>query len=192
VGDQQHGTPVRIELPLQLGTGVQPGAGVKSGQRLVEQEQRWIDRERSRQRHPLGLTSGQLPGLTPGTLGEADPVEPSGGVVAGGTPAGAVPAEPEGDVVQSGQVREEQVVLEHDTDRTTLGGYLSPPSGSVEVLARQGDVAGSQRFQTGERAQRGGLSGAVGPEQGDDLAGGDVQPDVEAEATTINDEVRLE
>ena len=53
----------------------------------------------------LGLPAGQLPGLFPGVVGEADPAEPVGGLPAGAAPVDAVAAGAEGDVVQRGQVR---------------------------------------------------------------------------------------
>ena len=84
VGDQQRGAGVLGEVAVQLGAGVQPGAGVQRGERFVEQQQRGVDGQRAGQRDPLGLPAGQLPGFAAGVLGQADPVEPAGGLFAGG------------------------------------------------------------------------------------------------------------
>ena len=83
VGDQQRRAGVVGEVAVQLGAGVQPGAGVERGERLVEQQQRRVDGERAGQGDPLGLPAGQLARLAAGVLGEADPVEPVGGLLAG-------------------------------------------------------------------------------------------------------------
>ena len=66
MGDEQRGARVLGEVAVQLGPGVQPGPGVQRGERLVEQQQRRVDRERPGQRDPLGLPAGELAGLAPG------------------------------------------------------------------------------------------------------------------------------
>src|SRR5436305_713482 len=79
--------------------------------------------------------AGQLPGPAVGVCGEPDPGQPVGGLPAGGPAVDAVAARAERDVVQRGQVREPQVVLEHHTDPPLLGGCPHATVRPVEVTA---------------------------------------------------------
>ena len=197
VRDDQRGTRVFAEVPVQLGAGVQPGTGVQRGQRLVEQQQSRVDGERAGQRDPLRLAAGKLPGLAAGVPGQPDPLQPGGGLFPRGAPVCAVPARPERDVVQCGQMREQEILLEHDADRAALGGRPRTGCGAVQLGPGEGEVAGGQRLEAGQRPQRGGLSGAVRAEQRDHLARPDGQPEIQAERgpvgrTVLDHQVRVE
>ena len=98
----------------------------------------------------------------------------------------ALAARPERHVVQGGQVREEQVVLEDDADRAGLGRR------TLQRRAVQAQTAVGERGQAGEGTQGGGLPGTVRAEQGDDLAGRDAQRHVETEGAALDDEVGVE
>nr|BFE69281.1 hypothetical protein GCM10020092_025820 [Actinoplanes digitatis] len=87
---------------------------------------------------------------------------------------------------------EEQVVLEHHADRPALGVRPQSAVGPVEVVPGQGDVSGGERLEPGQGAQRGGLAGTVGAEQGDHLPGADAQRHVEAEGAPVDEQVRVE
>lgn len=75
--------------------------------------------------------------------------------------------------------------MEDDADGPMLGGRPDLVLGPVEVGAVEGHVPGRERFQAGEGSQGDGLARTVGAEQGDDLAGGDVQVDVEPDGAAV-------
>ena len=161
----------------------EPGAGVEGGERFVEQQQPGLGGERAGQGDALGLAAGERPGLGAGVRRRGRTARATRGarsralglVVAAG-------AEAEGDVVERGEPGEQQVVLEHDADGA-LGGRDERVGGGVvehgAVERRCGRA--SRGCEPGDGAQRGGLAGAVGPEQGDDLAVADLEVDVEVE-----------
>jgi hypothetical protein len=183
----QHGRArVVAEVAAQVGTGVQAGTRVQRGQRLVEQQQPRADGQRPGERHPLGLAAGEPARLVAGVRGQPHPVQPRAGLLAGPRLGHAAAARPERDVVQSGQMREQQVVLEHHADVPVLRRHpVQPPP--VQV-----DVAVVERHQPGERAQGGGLPGAVRAEQRHHLAVGRGQRHVEGEAGPAHHEAGVE
>lgn len=119
-------------------------------------------------------------------VGEAHAVQPLRGLRAGLGLGRALAAGAEGDVVQGGKVREEQIVLEDHADRTGLG-RRTVQRGPVEAQMTAGE-----RGEPGQRAQRGGLPGTVGPEQRDDVTGRGGQRHVESEGTALHDETGVE
>ncbi|GAA3166115.1 hypothetical protein GCM10020001_109200 [Nonomuraea salmonea] len=175
MGDQ-HGRAVEVgEVAAQLGADCKPGVGVERGQRLVQQEQLGPYGERTGQRHPLRLPTGQLPRPGTGPIGQPHAFQQLGGGAAGLGLGHTLAARPEGDVVERGQVREEQVVLEHHADRPALGGQ------GVQRPAPQRDVTCGQAGEPGQRPQRRRLAGPVRAEQRHHLTGGGVQRGVEGE-----------
>ena len=154
---------------------VQPGAGVERRERLVEQQQLGLRGEGAGERDPLCLASAQLARLFPYVIGQTHPPQPLPGLLAR-FPARHAPAPgTEGHVVERGEVREEQVILEDHADPAVLGRF------PVEPGAVQRDVPVVEAGQPGQRAQRRGLARAVGPEQRHHLAGRDRQRDVQGE-----------
>ena len=81
---------------------------------------------------------------------------------------------------------EEQVVLEHDADGPLLGGdeHARRP-GSSTTLVVDGQATGVDGLQPGQGAEHGRLAGAVGTEEGHDLAGVDGEVDVEVERPEV-------
>ena len=119
------------QVPAQLGADVQPGAGVERGERLVEQQQPRVGGQGAGQGDPLRLPAGQAPRAVRRRGRRARPGRASAAAAGAGL-AGAAPrrAQAEGDVLERGQVREEQVVLEHDADRPALGAARTSAAGS--------------------------------------------------------------
>jgi hypothetical protein len=130
----------------------------------------------------LGLAAGEAAGFGSGVVGEAHVVQPLGGLGAGLGLGGAVAAGTEGHVVERGEVREEQIVLEDHADRAGLRGR------TVQLGAVEPEMAAGERGESGECAQGGGLAGAVGAEQCDDVTGRGGQRHVEAEGTALDHE----
>ena len=145
------------QVAPELGADLQAGAGVQGGQRLVEEQQPGAGGQGAGEGDALGLAAGQPARLGAGVVGEAHAVQPLGGLRAGLRLGRAVAARAEGHVVQGGEVREEQVVLEDDADRAGLRRR------TVQRRAVQPQMAAGERGQPGQRAQGGGLARAVGP-----------------------------
>ena len=76
---------------------------------------------------------------------------------------------PYGDVVECGEVREQQIVLENDSHGTCFRRQMNVGGGVVEDFPVQLDTAVSDWDQAGERPQQGGFTGPVRPNEGDDL-----------------------
>ncbi len=77
-------------------------------------------------------------------VADADPAQPLPGSLPGGAPVHPAGAQPEGDVLQGGQVGEQQVVLEHHPYRSALGGDEGAFGRVVEHLPVQLEVAGRE------------------------------------------------
>ena len=115
-------TGERREMRAQIAPQLGADADVERGERLVEQQQARLRRERARERDALRLPARQLTGLLARVLGEADARRAIRRRVAAPPTSGCRrAAQTEGDVLAHAQVREEQVVLEHDTDGSLLG-----------------------------------------------------------------------
>ena len=122
VGDEQADAVEGGEVAAQVAADVAAGAGVEGGERLVEQEQAGLGGQRPGQRDPLRLAAGQRRGRWPAW--SARPTRSSHAAArARAAGLGDAPgAQPEGDVLERGEVGEQQVVLEHHGDRTALRG----------------------------------------------------------------------
>jgi hypothetical protein len=179
VGDEQPGAVEGGQVAAQVAADLGAGGRVQGGQRLVQQQQPRVADHGPGQRDPLGLAAGQGPGPGAGAGGQADPVQPARCPPARlrlGDPAGA---QPEGDVLQGRQVREEQVVLEHEADRPLLGRHPGAGRGVLQDVAVEHDPAPVQGHEAGDGAQQGRLAGAVGAEQDHQLPGGHGQLDLQ-------------
>ena len=126
VGDEQDGDAEPSEEVVQLRPDVGLGVGVERGERLVEQQHVRVARERARERDPLALAAGEI--RRPGSfqVPDREPVE----VLVGRVALRVF------DVLADGQVREERVVLEDETDTAPVRGERDV-TGTVEPeLAR--------------------------------------------------------
>src|SRR5439155_1800371 len=82
----------------------------------------------------------------------------------------AASAQPKRDVLGCRQVREEASVLEDDAD-LTVGSRDANGSGPVlQHFVVEHNYTVVERHQSGEGSEQRRLAGAVGPEDGDDLA----------------------
>ena len=171
VGDHQGGGPGRAKDPAQLGRQPLAQAGVEGGQRLVQQQQPGLHGQRPGQRDPLPLAAGQGPGQPVAVPLEADQreqlVDPGADVSFASQPQRVA------DVAGDRQVPEQLAVLEHQGEPALVGGY----AGEVGAVPR--DAAGGHRLQPGDRPQQRGLAAAGGAEDGEHLAVGEVERDVD-------------
>ena len=78
----------------------------------------------------------------------------------------------EGDIRGDAHVREERVVLEHDTDVTLVWRGAD----DLDIAETNAAVVGAD--EAGEHHQQGGFAGAGGAEQGEEFAAGDVEIDL--------------
>ncbi len=161
VGDEQHGAaralPHAQQLVLQAGARDR----VERAERLVEQQQVGIDRERARQGDALALAARQLIRPALRIVGEADQLERGTGA------SGALGArqcqalEAELDVGEHAAPWQQARLLEHQPDRPPLTGRR----------AGQRDPSGGRPDQPGEHAQQARLADPRRADHGDELAG---------------------
>ena len=88
-------------------------------------------------------------------------------------------------------MREENVVLEYDSDVPLLGWYEQAAVGFVEGLAVEFDVTAVESDQAGQGLEGGGLASAVGSEQSHRLAGFDGEGDADREPATRHSQIGL-
>ena len=108
----------------ELAPDLDAGAGVERGERLVEQQQPRLGRERAGERDALGLTAGELAGLRVGVGRRARPARASRRPRARASRL-ATPRlrRPNATFSSAREEREQQVVLEHHADRPALGRH---------------------------------------------------------------------
>ena len=94
--------------------------GVERAERLVEQQHLGVDGQRTRERHTLTLSAGQLRGKTLLEDRESDDVEQFVDLGVDVLLGALTDLESERDVVAHRQVLERRVVLEHETDVALL------------------------------------------------------------------------
>ena len=181
VGDDEADAIERGEVSAQVATDVAAGAGVEGGEGFVEEQQPGLGGEGTGQRDALRLAAGQGAWAVVGVVGEVDTLEPRHGPGSGIGLAHVAGAQPEGDVLQGGEVGEQQVVLEDDGDGPAFGAHEDVGRRIVEGLAVELDAPVVDGQQPGEAAEQGALAGPVRSEHGDGLAALRGQLDVEEE-----------
>ena len=112
VGDEEDGDAEPSEEVVELRPDIGLGVGVECGERLVEQQHVRVARERARERDPLAFSAGEI--RWPGSfqMPDREPVE----VLVGRVALRVF------DVLADGQMREEGVVLEDETDTAPVRG----------------------------------------------------------------------
>ena len=101
VGDEQRGGADLDLDPADLVAQLHAHLGVEGRERLVEEEDRRLDRQRPGEGHPLLLAAGELVGVAVGVLAEPDQVEHVAGPLAAGGAVATAQLEAEGDVVDA-------------------------------------------------------------------------------------------
>ena len=104
----------------------------------------------------------------------------------------AAAPESERDVVDDGQVIEQEPVLEHDTDRSLSRRHETPGRRVVENLAVELDPTAVDRLKAGEGPDQGRLSGAVRPDEHDQLSGHDRELHIEVEPAEPHSDAGVE
>ena len=157
--------------PLQLHLHVLAELQVESAERLVqEQDTRLVD-ERTAERDPLLLSSGQLLRLTLGETTETDELEHLGDPPLELILRDALALEPEGDVVLDRHVREERVALEHRVDVPLVGRQ------SDDVLVAEEDPPLGRLLEAADHPQRRRLAAPGGAKHREERASRDLDRD---------------
>ena len=181
VGDQH----VRGAGPAQNLTQQTADVGldrdIERGQRLVKQQQLRVGHQGAGHRHTLLLPAGHRAGLGLGQAVQAQAGHRLQRLVAGGLLGGALGPQAERHVLHRAQVREQQVILEHQANRPVLRRDLDVLGGVFQDRAVQHDPAPGQRQQAHQGPQRGRFAGAVRAEQGKHLTRGDGERGVQVE-----------
>ena len=161
--------------PLQSANEVphvaaQPRVEVR--QRLVEEQHRWLDHQRARERHALLLAAGQLarvPLLHPGELNHLQDGRDAALRIGGPHLAHL---QPEGEVLPNRQVGEQGVGLEHHAH---VAPFRREP-GHVPCVEQDPPLV--RILEPGHAAQRRRLAAAARTEKRDELALSDIQVEV--------------
>jgi hypothetical protein len=167
-GVQGDGAQALVQR-LELGAHLHAQLGIQVGQRFVEQEGLGLAHDGPAHRHALALAARELAraalqqGLQPQDLGR------------GRHPAldlgqrQALQLERGTQVLRHRHVRVQRVVLEHHRDVAVLGRRVG------DLARTQPHLAGIHRLQAADHAQPSGFAAARRPDQGHELAVGDLQ-----------------
>jgi hypothetical protein len=145
-----------------------PHAGVQRAERLVEEEDGGIDRERPREPHPLALPARELRRVPLRETLELDELQELSHAICDLALRSLADLQAERDVVVHRHVLERRVVLEHEPDAPLLRG----PSGHVRSVDR--DAPRVRRLEPGDDPQQRGLAAAAGAEERGQGPGGDL------------------
>lgn len=130
---------------------------------LIEHEQSRRRRQCPGQRHPLGLTTGQLIDTTNAEVVEPHQLEQLVHSKVLPSPADALHAKPKGYVPSDAQVREQGVILKHETKIALMGRH------PVEIAATQNNATRCQRLDTSDGPKQRALPTPTWPYDGNNL-----------------------
>src|SRR5690606_29944406 len=108
------------------------GRDVESRQRLVEEQQVGLANQGAGQGDPLRLSTREITWFASLQSTQPQMGEPPSGTVARLLPGKAAGTQAEGDVLEHGEMREEEVVLEDDADVAFLRGNEHVPHRIVQ------------------------------------------------------------
>ena len=147
-----------------------PQVGVEAGERLVEQHEARLGRQRAGERDALALAAGQLVGVAVAVAGEADDAEPVL-ALARARADRDMPRSPKVMLPATREVREQGVLLEHEPGAPVLG--LDAPRAVVDDVAADADLALVGGGQPGDDAQQRRLAAPARADERDQLVVGD-------------------
>ena len=175
MGDDEHGHAIGGQFQHHV-EDLTDDLRIQGRGDLVEQQQLWVHHQRSHDRDPLLLTSRQLARQRARLLGEPDTLQQLRGLFHG--PVTFAPlhqTRAEQQVVHHVQVREQLVALEHHPDSLPDLGPARPRIRDHDTVQFHGAVR--DRLQAVEATQQRRLPAARGADDGNHLAGGDLQVD---------------
>ena len=163
------------ELVLHLA----PDQRVEGGERLVEEPQLRLHRQRPGDAHPLLLSARELAREGCFTSFQTHELNDAAHPFVAFRHGQALQAQREGDVVEDVQMGEQPEVLEHHPHLVTADVDQLPGGLVEQVLAVEPHFAASRLDETGQASHDGGLSGAGQPHDDEDLADVDVEAHVD-------------
>ena len=169
VGDDEDGAGGHGLLGPQLqqfAAQVLGGEHVEGGEGLVHEEHFGLDHQGARKADALAHAAGKLLGIGGFKAVQAHHVEHAHAALAALVRRHAAGLQRGLDVFKHGEPGKQGKALEHDGDVDL---------GLADGLSVPVDLAGGGPRQSGEHAQHGGFARAGGAQQGQDLAGDDVQ-----------------
>ena len=176
MGDEDAGDLDLVVQPAQPSAQFLAHLGVERAERLVEQQDFRLDRERARECDALALAAGELRGVAIGKKIELHEFQQlmhaPRDFGLGGTFAPRQHPHAEGDVLEHRHVPKQRVMLKYEADLA-----LADADGAG-VLAMKQHLARVRRLQPRDYSQQRGLARARQPEQRDQLAGFDMQADI--------------
>src|SRR5579872_847731 len=147
--------------------------GVERAERLVEQEDVGLDDEAPRQRDALPLAAGKTVRAAVDNVGEPELLDDPLDALVDRLAVEPLHLEAIGDVAAHGHVREQGVALKDHCGRALLGGQR------VDPLAADENIAGRNDLETGDHSQRRRLAAAGWAKEGDELAFGDIEIEID-------------
>ena len=170
--DQARRRPAtrRVEPRWQIATHGRPRRRIERSERLVEHDHVGLPDDRPADRHALRLPAGEFGGRAIGDVDDAELFERGERPRVGLASTETARAKAEGDIVASGQVIEQRVVLEHRSDPPLAGGHHHTRARIVPRASVEHDRTIRYREQPDDRPEHRRLAGTVRPDQRDRLA----------------------
>ncbi len=156
---------------LDLGAHLDAQLGVEVGERLVEQEQRRVARQRAAHRDALALAAGELAGLAIQQVLDLQHLRDARDRRVALGLGHVAHLQPEADVLRHVHVRVERVALEHHRDVAVLGQRVRDVA-AVDVHRALGGFV-----QPGDDVQERALAAARGADEDEKVAGHDLDVD---------------
>src|ERR1039458_5291993 len=149
-----------LELDLHVLTQLQ----VERAERLVEQQQRWLEHQAAGDGHALALTARELIDALVRGAGEADPLEHGVGLLSALRFVHNAARAPEGDVLADRHHRNRRQRLHHHIDRPTVRCH------AVHAAPTDLDSAAVRHREAGDHAQQRRLAAARRPQNREEAA----------------------
>src|SRR5690606_30720435 len=140
--------------------------GIQIRERLIEEHEARLRRERSRNRHPLLLSTRKLARITILISGQPDELDHLPGSLA--TLRSRPALEPEQHIAEHRKVGEERIILENEADAAALRRHVLAPGAENFILETHASFI--QLLEAAEDAQRRRLSAATRAQKSEDLS----------------------
>src|SRR4029077_3686543 len=148
VRDENAGDMDAVVQSAQPAAQIAAHARIERTERLIEQQDRRLDCERARERDALALPAGELRGIALREIAELDEIEQLGDAalqLRASRPSPPAPhAKAERDVLEHGEMTEQRIVLEYESDVALARGDLR------DVASFEAHAAAIGKFEAGD------------------------------------------
>ena len=141
---------------------------IEIGKWLVEEEKPWLEHDRARNRDPLLLTAGELARVAACKIGQTNELEDAAYPFGDFRLAQSTQPQPERHVVEHGEMRKKRIILENETDITTVRRHV------VDAFAPQ-RYSALAKFEARDAAQCCRLTAATWAKKREELAFHDLE-----------------